>query len=502
MASKLSQDLRQTQGLMMTPQLQQAIKMLTLTHLELTKLIADELVENPLLEEDYGSTPQGKYLAEVDQKIQLLEKENVEYHPQTTAGKEQAPLEGPKDDFDWDQYMDPFNTTSSSPPASSTIQSHSSQNDEEDGFNYENIVTREQNIFEYLEWQIRMQNLAPLQLQLAYEIIHNLGADGYLEVPFTEICQNSPLDQSMANEVLSMVQNLDPVGCGASSLKECLLIQAKTLSPRLPLVEKILEDHLQEIDKKDYLNLSKKLGVSKELIKRAIEVIAQFNPRPGGQIYSEQTQYIVPDIYVYEVGGEFVIALNDEGVPKLKVSGLYQNIIKGEQKKKKMPNSEENEYIHDKYKSALWMIKSIQNRHKTIIKVVEAIVRYQPEFFRKGPECLRPMILRDIAQEIGMHESTVSRVTVNKYMHTPLGVFELKYFFNSGIGGKNGGVDIAGETLKLKIKGLIEKENPKRPLSDQKIVEILDKDGVVVARRTVAKYREMMGIDPSAQRKR
>ncbi|MBF0299022.1 MAG: RNA polymerase sigma-54 factor, partial [Oligoflexia bacterium] len=222
-------------------------------------------------------------------------------------------------------------------------------------------------------------------------------------------------------------------------------------------------------------------------------------PRPGKSISAEETQYILPDVYVYCVGNQLVVVANDEGVPRLKVSTYYQSIIENS---KSFHDQNTKEYVQDKLKSAVWLIKSIQNRQRTILKVAEAIVKLQPEFFRKGSNYLKPMILKDVAGEIGMHESTVSRVTVNKYMHTPLGIFELKFFFNTGIGGKDGGTDIAAETLKIKIRQLISMEDSNRPLSDQKIVEILAKEDVNVARRTVAKYREMMSIPSSSDRKK
>jgi RNA polymerase sigma-54 factor len=290
---------------------------------------------------------------------------------------------------------------------------------------------------------------------------------------------------------------LDPVGCGSQNLEECLGIQARLLAERSPLVELIIERNMQDLEKKDYAKIAKIFGVSKEKVKDAELIIMGLNPKPGRLISAEETQYVVPDIFVAEVGGEFVVQINDEGVPRLRISNLYKSLIKNQQS-----DAEAKEFVQDKLRSAMWLIKSIENRQKTIYKVANSIVRTQQEFFKKGPAFLKPMILKDIANEIGMHESTVSRVTTNKFMHTPIGTFELKYFFNAGIGGKNGGIDIAGESLKLKIKEMIGHEDPKRPLSDQKISELLSTKDIVVARRTVAKYREMMGIAPSSKRKK
>jgi RNA polymerase sigma-54 factor len=364
--------------------------------------------------------------------------------------------------------------------------------------NYENMVSRGMTLQEHLEWQLKMENLMEDEWQLAFHIIHNLDDEGYLEEDFEEIIAKSGMDREDAFEILSMIQNLDPIGCASRSLEECLIVQAEALEVRSLLVEKIIKNHLKDLHKKDYNAISKTTGVDRDKIKEAEMIIMGFHPKPGRLVGVDETHYVVPDIFVKQVGNEFVVKLNNEGVPRLKISKLYQSLLKansaGDEKAK--------DYIQDKLRSALWLIKSIENRQKTIDKVANAIVKYQPEFFKKGAAFLRPMILKDIANEIGMHESTVSRVTTNKYMHTPLGVFELKYFFNTGIGGKNGGIDIAAESLKVKIKELIDNENTRKPLSDQKISEILSTKDIKVARRTVAKYREMMGVLPSSKRKK
>lgn len=475
---KMSQSLKLTQGLTMTPQLQQAIKLLTLTHLEMTTVIAQEMCENPMLEE-------------MEDAPESHSDESAGDHHDATAENFTAPemVENSKEQFDWNNYVDSFTNNSSTPASMASM-------DPDEQMNYENMVTRSMSLTEHLEWQLRMENLTEDEMKLAYQIIHNLNDDGYLDTPFDELFVNSKLDREDAFDILRMIHGLDPVGCGARNLEECLLIQARALEERSPLIELLINKHLPDLQKKDYANITKVTGVSKERIKDAELIIAGLNPKPGRLIGADDTHYVVPDIYVYEVGGELIVNVNDDGVPRLKISNLYKAMIK------KGEGGEAQEFVQDKLRAAMWLIKSIENRQKTIVKVAEAIVRYQPEFFRKGPQFLRPMILKDIANEIGMHESTVSRVTTNKYMHTPIGTFELKYFFNAGIGGDKGGIDIAGESLKLKIKALIEKESPKKPLSDQKIVELLATDDIVVARRTVAKYREMMNIASSSTRKR
>lgn len=484
MAIKMHQGLKQTQSLMITPQLQQAIKLLTLTHLEMTTLISQEMVENPMLEEIDGEVdpgPQEESREEIDAK-------------EATADNFSGPelIEGSKDNFDWESYSESFNSTSSSSPNMKESTSP------EDLPSYENMVSKGQSLQEHLEWQLRMESLSSEQLNFCLDLIGNIDDDGYLEIPLEEIVARHPtLERDEALGMLGLVQHLDPVGCGAQTIQECLGIQARILPERSPLVELIIEKNLQDLEKKDYAKISKDFGVSKEKVKDAELIIMGLNPKPGRLVSAEETQYVVPDIFVAEVGGEFVVQVNDEGVPRLRISNLYKSLIKNGQS-----DTEAKEFVQDKLRAAMWLIKSIENRQKTIYKVANSIVRTQQEFFKKGPAYLKPMILKDIANEIGMHESTVSRVTTNKFMHTPIGTFELKYFFNAGIGGKNGGIDIAGESLKLKIKEMIGNEDPKRPLSDQKISELLSTKDIVVARRTVAKYREMMGIAPSSKRKK
>lgn len=484
MAIKMHQGLKQTQSLMITPQLQQAIKLLTLTHLEMTTLISQEMVENPMLEEIDGEMDAGP------SEDSREEMETQEATADNFSGPEL--IEGAKDTFDWESYSESFNSSSSSSPNMKEATSP------DDLPSYENMVSKSQSLQEHLEWQLRMESLETDYLNFCLDLIGNIDDDGYLEVPFDEIVARSNItDRDEALGMLGLVQHLDPIGCGAQNLEECLGIQARMLEERSPLVELIIERNLKDLEKKDYAKISKDFGVSKDKVKDAELIIMGLNPKPGRLISSEETQYVVPDIFVAEVGGEFVVQVNDEGVPRLRISNLYKSLIKNGQS-----DAEAKEFVQDKLRAAMWLIKSIENRQKTIYKVANSIVRTQQEFFKKGPAYLKPMILKDIANEIGMHESTVSRVTTNKFMHTPIGTFELKYFFNAGIGGKNGGIDIAGESLKLKIKEMIGNEDPKRPLSDQKISELLSTKDIVVARRTVAKYREMMGIAPSSKRKK
>src|SRR5690606_26992395 len=363
MAIKMNQGLKQTQSLMITPQLQQAIKLLTLTHLEMTTLISQEMVENPMLEEIDGEM---EVSASSDSSEDL---ESREATSDNFSGPEL--IEGSRDTFDWESYSESFNNTSSTPNVKENISS-------EDGPNYENMVSRGQSLQEHLEWQLRMESLDEEELNLALEILGNINDEGYLDQCFEEILANYPqMDKDKALGVLGLIQHLDPIGCGAHTLEECLNVQARMLPERSPLAELIIQKSLKDLEKKDYNKIAKDFGVSKEKVKDAELIIMSLNPKPGRLVSSDETQYIVPDIFVAEVGGEFVVQVNDEGVPRLRISNLYKSLIKSGEN-----NVEAKEFVQDKLRSALWLIKSIENRQKTIYKVAESIVRTQQEFFK------------------------------------------------------------------------------------------------------------------------
>ena len=485
MAIKLSQGLKQQQGLAMTPQLQQAIKLLTLTHLEMTNVIAEELVENPMLEET--DNEQERNSEEGDTPLEMEAREA------TSEDFSENPLMRDKDEFDWESYADSFNSNSSAPTPNMANNS-----DPDEMPTYENIISKGMTLAEHLEWQLKMEELTANEWKLAQLIIGNINDDGYLEINFDELILESGFKREEAYELLEVIQRLDPVGCGATNLKECLLAQARIAEERSPLLEKLIRDHLEDLQGKQFEKIAKTLQVSVDQIKKTALLLQNFHPKPGRLVVSPDTHYILPDIFVVNVGGEFVVQVNDEGVPHLRVSKLYHEMIKKGAGKK---NDAASEFVKEKLRAAEWLIKSIMNRQRTIEKVAKTIVSKQQDFFKKGPRYLKPMILKDVANDIGMHESTVSRVTTNKFMHTPIGTFELKYFFNSAIGGKDGGQDIASEVLKIKIKAIFAGEKPSKPFSDQKVVEILAQEGLTVARRTVTKYRELLGIEPSSKRK-
>ncbi len=486
MALELKQSLKLSQQLVMTPQLQQAIKLLQLNRQELAELINQELVENPVLEE----------LGEQDEE-RLRDGNEAEEGQKADKTEESAEIPSKDDDFNWESYLEDSQQLPSTAPSMREV------NDELPSF--ENALTRTTSLEDHLRWQLSMVTLADNEKRLGELMIGNLSNDGYLLANLEDLAEEAKIDLEDAEEVLNIVKNFDPLGVCSRNLKECLAVQAKHLEPKNELVEKIIDEHLGNLEKRNYSAIAKALSIQLDDVVNATKVIMEFEPKPGRAFQTADTHYITPDIYVYKVGGEFVIVLNEDGLPKLKVSNYYKNILTNKDKNSgsgEKANKVTKEYVQDKLRSAMWLIRSIHNRQKTIYKVTEAITKRQGDFFEKGVQCLKPMILKDVANDIGMHESTISRVTTNKYVHTPVGIFELKYFFNSSINSADGSDSVASEAVKQKIKTLVNNEDPKHPLSDQKIVELLKKQNVNIARRTVAKYRDMLGILSSGKRKK
>jgi RNA polymerase sigma-54 factor len=332
---------------------------------------------------------------------------------------------------------------------------------------------------------------------IASLIVGNLNKDGFLEGSVEEIARESDSSVEMVEDILARMQSFDPVGVCARDLKECLRIQAAHFGFENTIVTDIINNHLHDLEKKNYKGICKALKASMDEVVSAVNVIKEFEPKPGRQFSEETPQYINPDIHVYKLEDDFVIMLNDDGMPKLRVNSFYKSTIS----RGKKISGEAEDYIQDKIRSAAWLIKSIHQRQKTIYKVMESILGFQREFFEKGIAHLKPMVLRDVAQDIGMHESTISRVTTNKYAYTPQGIFELKYFFNSSIRLGQGG-NIASASVQEQIRQIILNEDPKKPYSDDKISQLLKQDHHIhIARRTVAKYREMLKVLPSNKRK-
>jgi RNA polymerase sigma-54 factor len=348
-------------------------------------------------------------------------------------------------------------------------------------------------------WQLKLSRFTKREMYLGEQIIGNLDENGYLVASVDEIADQNKAEKTEVEAVLGKIQEFDPPGIAARDLKECLLIQARLLGVLSPLMEAIIQGHMKDLELKNYNHIARKLRVHLPEVLHIVHLVGQMDPKPG-RIYSEEkTQPIIPDVYVFKSGDEYKIVLNDDGLPRLRISNFYREIMGSNGRKANDETGKK--YIREKVQSATWLIKSIQQRQKTIYRVAESIVRQQKEFFDGGMNYLKPLVLRNIADDVEMHESTISRVVTNKYMQTPRGIFELKFFFSSGIN-RTGGDTIASKSVKENIRKIISKENARKPLSDLEIVELLDKANITIARRTVAKYREMMGILPSSRRKR
>jgi len=479
MALELRQQLKLSQQLVMTPQLQQAIKLLQLSRMELIDLVQQELEENPVLEEGVETEPTEAAEIEEGGDDASVKDNQVE--------EVKADEEG-MNDIDWQTYLEGYNL-------GGTVAS--SYEDDEERPSYENLLTKKNTLVDHLMWQLTLTRLGETETRIATEIIGNIDEDGYLKASIEEIAAAAAVDAETVEETLQIVQEFDPPGVAGRNLQECLLLQVRQLGMEGSLVEDILRDHIAELETRKYQVIAKALGVHLDEILASAKIIASLDPRPGSPFGQEDVHYITPDIFVYKIGGEYVVVLNDEGLPNLRINSFYRSALSGASE----VDEKAGEYIQEKMRGAVWLIKSIHQRQRTIYKVAKSIIKFQREFFDKGIEYLKPLVLRDVANDIDMHESTISRVTTNKYMQTPGGLFELKYFFNSGIS-TTGGESVASESVKSRIKEIIAGENPKKPYSDQKIVLLLKEHGIDIARRTVTKYREMLGVGSSTERKR
>jgi RNA polymerase sigma-54 factor len=475
MAFELRQNLKLTQQLIMTPQLQQAIKLLQLSRLELQETISQEMETNPVLEEAQDD------ITESDEAVDASPLAEEPIQEIEVSGKV-------REDFDWEAYLGDYST-------STPVLFESNPNQE--WASYDHKLTHSNSLGGHLFWQLRFSDLTDREQEIGAIIIGSLDDNGYLDSTLEEIAAFAKADVTQIEKVLFKIQQFDPAGVAARDLKECLLVQARQLEFADELVIQIIENHLQALENKNYSVIVRALKRDPADVKAAIEVILSLDPRPGSFFNEETVQYVSPDVYVFKVDDDFVIVLNEDGMPKLRVSSYYKEALNQE---RSLP-SEAKEYIQTKLRSAAWLIKSIHQRQRTLYKVAQSIVKFQREFFENGIGCLKPMVLRDVAEDVDMHESTISRVTTNKYMDTPQGIFELKYFFNSSISSVAGGT-VASESVKERIRQIIQGENTNRPYSDKEIVEILTKENVQIARRTVAKYREMLNILPSSKRKK
>jgi RNA polymerase sigma-54 factor len=485
MAFELKQNLKLTQQLIMTPQLQQAIKLLQLSRLELVDLIQQEIEENPLLEEETSEDyPEDEATPEVDD-MDVASREEIKIVERT----EEITGEGDgKEDFDWNNYLEDYGPVGVK---------YDRERDET--LSWDNILTVKPSLTDHLMWQLKLARVTELDMKVGEQIIGNLDHNGYLMATTEEIAIQAGVDQPFVEGVLKKVQDFDPPGIAARDIKECLLIQARIFGISYPLIEKIIIDHMKDLETKNYAHISRKLKIPLNDILQVVVLISNMDPKPGSRYQEESIAAIVPDVFIFKSGDEYKILLNDDGLPRLRISNFYRDIMIGLNPHLDLESGRK--YIKERMQSAAWLIKSIQQRHRTIYKVAESILKFQRDFFDEGIHHLRPLVLRDVADDVEMHESTISRVVTNKYMHTPRGMFELKYFFSSCIQKTNGDT-LASKSVREEIKKIIGREDPKKPYSDSDIVNILNKLGISIARRTIAKYREMMGVLPSSKRKK
>ena len=461
----------------MTQSLQQAIKLLPLARLELATYLAQELQANPVLE-DVAPTleEEEEYDAEKEQQL-------AEEPPQQNSNENHI-----EDTFDYEAFFRDYFDLSYTPSYGTREITELPS--------FENTLATTTTLGDHLEWQLSLVIPPEPIYEIVLEIIGNLDDNGYLKTSLEEIAEGGNFQLRDVQKALDIVQHLDPVGVGSRDLKECLMIQAHHYGHANTPVELMIRDHLELLRNHNYQELAKRLHLTPQEVQKYVEIIKHFDPLPGSKYTASNPQYVTPDVYVLKMEGDYRVILDDDGIPRLRINPYYRRMLED-----KDNNSQETiNYVKEKIKSALWLIKSIDQRQKTIYKVAESIVRHQRAFLDYGIDMLKPLILKTVADDIGMHESTVSRAVTNKYMYTPQGVYEMKFFFHSALSNSRG-ADISSLSIKEKMRKLIDSEDPGKPLSDSEITSIFQKDGLKISRRTVAKYREDMRIPPSHQRR-
>lgn len=481
MALDIKLQQRLTQKLVMTPQLRQAIKILQLPRGELDALIHEELAENPVLAVEQG-----------EEGVVPGETAIIGDEPPTEPSLETP---APTDDIDWRTYLESYNEDMPALPPTGDDEA-----DDERQNIVENQPNRTESLADHLAWQLRFNNLTEEEERIASLIIGNLDVDGYLQGPIEEMAVNAGVSSEAATRVLKIIQSCDPLGVAARDLRECLLLQLHDQGlddpavddPLLTLAGKIVRDHLPALEGRRFERLAKDLEVTVEEISQAVKLITSLEPKPGRDFGEGEIRYVMEDVYVHKVGEDWVVTLNEEGLPRLKVSSSYRRLLS--------EGGEAKDYVQEKLRAAAWLIKSIHQRQRTLLLVAQSLVKFQRDFLTHGVSHMRPLVLRDVAEDVGIHESTVSRAIAGKYIATPRGIHPLKKFFTTGLKGRQG-QDVAAESVKERIRGLINTEDPTHPLSDEEIARKLSHDDVTIARRTVAKYRESMNILPSAKRK-
>lgn len=482
MALELRQQLKLTQKLVMTQQLRQAIRLLQLNRLELSNALQAELEQNPALEEDFdvqeeSSNPQS-----------LSSIEEVQGVGQETDFTEPVRAADTMPETNWEDYANNFDDNFS----------FSHETPAADAPSQFDFISQKPGLSAYLHWQLVHSDLDSEEWDIAFFIIGNLNRYGFLEVDLLEIMKETGCDQDAAEYVLEVIQDLDPPGIAARNVSESLFLQLERKGQGNSLAAEIVLHHLDHLQTSNHAAIARATGRKKPEIIKAINFItSELSPYPGLPYAEESTNYIVPDVYVKKIDGQYVVQLNDDDLPHLKLSSHYQKLLESNTAMQRDSRA----YIKEKLKDAEWFLKSLHQRQRTIFKVMESILRFQHDFFEYGPTRLKPLILRDVAEDIGMHESTISRVTSNKYVHTPQGIYELKYFFSTSIP-REGEDPLAAESIRERIRRLIKDEDPQKPLSDDALSKKLAETNVQIARRTVAKYREQMKILPVKHRRK
>jgi RNA polymerase sigma-54 factor len=494
----LSRRLQQT--LVITPQLKHAIKILQLSRADLEQLVTEEMEQNPTLEELAVGQEELEAEAESvtpDERMPELvdPTTSAEASPKEESTPELDPAESRLGDINWEEYLSDYAGNS----AQGSLSAGSGADyDEDKRPTLENTLSRASSLADHLTWQLRMGDFTAEEREIGDVLIGNVDENGYLQISVDDAAFTSGVDVNRALATLRKMQEFEPAGVLARDLAECLLIQLRQLAleePLATLARTIVESHLGLVEAKRFDKLAKEVRATRDEVAAAVRVISSLEPKPGRHYIVDEVRYVTPDVFVQKMDGEYVVSLNDDGLPKLRVSNSYRRLLSDEN-----GGSEAKSYIREKLSAAQWLIRSIHQRQSTLFKVTNSIVRFQQDFFDHGVRALRPLVLKDVANDIGMHESTVSRATANKYVHTPQGTFELKYFFTSSIRSSDGD-DVSAESVKEKIRKIIETEDTRRPYSDQHIAETLAAEHIEIARRTVAKYREIMGILPSSRRR-
>ena len=465
---------RLSQRLILTPSLQQAIKLLPMTTIELTDVLNQEVVENPLLEE--------VSVEEMQQADAQAQVEKADPDPEPATEKQDT-----WDDADYEYFFGDYLDIGRPARALREVKELPP---------IENTLSTSSSLTDHLTWQLSVRTDDELLREIGVAIIGNLDEDGYLVASIEEIAAMGSWPASEVERVLALIQEFDPIGVAARDLRECLLLQLRHYDLDATPSGVIVREHLRLLQNNQIPELVRRLGMTIDEIKRHIEIIRGLDPKPGTRHNPSQSQYVTPDVYVVKVDDQYVATLNEEGLPQLRISPVYRRLLD----KNSQNSAETRSYVKEKFRSALWFIKSVDQRQKTIHKVATSIVNFQREFLDHGIERLRPLVLRDVANDIGMHESTVSRVVNNKYMHTPQGVLEMKYFFHSGIHSSYG-ESVSSVTIKERIRKIIETEDARKPLSDSRIMSMLQDEGLLLARRTIAKYRDDLRIPTSSKRR-